>query len=246
MSPFAPGRIIRHGEPARLREMTSRLAYVPCRRLPIHFSSFFLECCGGLARSNECSSSFHWERRSPRAGAQDVTEQKFLLPWLSAAAVITVVRLLHATGVDDLTIQIQAAQNLLDGKGLVIYWRAAEDLSKPLALHGLTHYSAGILIVRGGDDGGRPLPGGVWENLGTCGYIRGLVGLGKTGTPLHGPPRPHESFLVIRLSLGSRCEPGTVHEPMGQHRHRTLGRGPVGTHVPDAGTRSSGTARFQT
>jgi hypothetical protein len=72
-----------------------------------------------------------------------VTRQKFLLPWFWAAAVITVVRLLHATDVDDLMIQIQAAQNLLEGKGLVVYWTAAEDLSQPLALNGLTQYSAG-------------------------------------------------------------------------------------------------------
>ena len=53
-------------------------------------------------------------------------ERKFLLPWLWSAAVITVIRLLHATGLDyDAAIQIQAGHNLLAGKGLAIYWRAS-------------------------------------------------------------------------------------------------------------------------
>ncbi len=49
------------------------------------------------------------------------TERTFLLPWLCSAAVVTFIRLLHATDLGyDLTRHIQAAQNLLAGKGLSI------------------------------------------------------------------------------------------------------------------------------
>jgi len=62
-------------------------------------------------------------------------EREFLLPWLCSAAVVTVIRLLHAADLGyDLTSQIQAGQNILAGKGLTTYAATAENLADPLAV----------------------------------------------------------------------------------------------------------------
>ncbi len=140
----------------------------------------------------------------PGAGAQDVTEQKFLLPWLSAAAVITIVRLLHATGVDDITIQIQAAQNLLEGKGLVIYWRAAEDLSKPLALHGMTHYSAGYSFFAAAMMAVGVAPAAFGKIWGSVATLAGWWGWGRLAFLYMGrPDRTSRFWLSVSLWIAA-------------------------------------------
>jgi hypothetical protein len=74
-------------------------------------------------------------------------EREFLLPWLCSAAVVTVIRLLHAGDLGyDLTIQIQAGQNLLAGKGLTVYWPTADNLADPFTLAVLTHFPAGYSL----------------------------------------------------------------------------------------------------
>jgi hypothetical protein len=74
-------------------------------------------------------------------------ERKFVAYWLTSAALVSAIRLLHAGSLNyDATIQIQAAQNLLAGKGLTVYWLASENLAEPLALEGLTHFSAGFSL----------------------------------------------------------------------------------------------------
>lgn len=92
----------------------------------------------------------------PRAAA--VTA--FLVPWLCAAGVVVVSRFLHAADLGyDLTAQLQAAQNLLAGKGLTVYSPVTHDLADPLALVTLTHFSAGyslsaaLLLALGADSG---------------------------------------------------------------------------------------------
>ena len=74
-------------------------------------------------------------------------ERQFLIPWLCSAAVVTFIRLLHATDIGyDVTLQIQAGQHLLQGKGLSVYWPTADDLAKPLTLEVLTQFSAGYSL----------------------------------------------------------------------------------------------------
>ena len=74
-------------------------------------------------------------------------ERQFLLPWLCSAAVVTFIRLLHATDINyDTTLQIQAGQHLLEGKGLTVYWPTANDLAKPLTLEVLTQFPAGYSL----------------------------------------------------------------------------------------------------
>jgi hypothetical protein len=74
-------------------------------------------------------------------------ERQFLVPWLCSAAVVTFIRLLHATDITyDTTLQIQAGQHLLEGKGLSVYWPTADDLAKPLTLEVLTQFPAGYSL----------------------------------------------------------------------------------------------------
>src|SRR5207245_4566416 len=65
--------------------------------------------------------------------------------WLCSAAVVTIARILHAADLGyDLTLQIQAAQNLLEGNGLSIYSLTGEDdLAKPSQLITLTQFPSG-------------------------------------------------------------------------------------------------------
>jgi hypothetical protein len=77
----------------------------------------------------------------------DRFRRMFLSAWLCSASAVTFVRLLHATDpLYDPTVQIQAAQNLLAGKGLTIYFPAAADLSEPLTRLVLTHFPAGYSL----------------------------------------------------------------------------------------------------
>ncbi len=79
--------------------------------------------------------------------ARQGADRKFLRPWLLSAAFVTVIRLLHAADLGyDLTFQLQAAQNLLAGKGLSIYWATEDDLAKPLELITLTIFASGYSL----------------------------------------------------------------------------------------------------
>jgi hypothetical protein len=78
---------------------------------------------------------------------EQISKREFLFPWLSSAVVITLIRLLHATDVGyDATLQIQAAQNLVEGKGLTNYWPTSSDLADPFTLETLTHFPAGYSL----------------------------------------------------------------------------------------------------
>lgn len=75
------------------------------------------------------------------------TRRTYLLAWLCSAAAVTLIRVLHATDLGyDPTLQIQAAQNLLSGNGLSIYWSTSQDLADALTLEVLTHFSAGYSL----------------------------------------------------------------------------------------------------
>ena len=68
-------------------------------------------------------------------------ERQFLLAWLCSAAVVTFIRLLHATDIGyDTALQIQAGQHLLEGKSLSVYWPTTDDVAKPLTLEMLTQF----------------------------------------------------------------------------------------------------------
>ena len=76
------------------------------------------------------------------------TEGRFLLPWLCSAALVTLLRFLNAADLGyDLTWQLQAAQHLLAGRGLSIYWPPGLDLAEPVKLFPLTFFPCGSSFV---------------------------------------------------------------------------------------------------
>ena len=81
----------------------------------------------------------------------DLRPPKLLFVWLCSAAFVTVVRALHVADLGyDLTLQIQAEQNLLHGQGLSIYPpRFASDLAEPSQLVTLTYFPAGYSFIVG-------------------------------------------------------------------------------------------------
>jgi hypothetical protein len=65
-----------------------------------------------------------------------------------AAGIVTVLRFFTLTNLGyDLTLQVQAAQHLLSGQGLKVFWTVPTDLSEPLSLRPLTHFPAGFSLL---------------------------------------------------------------------------------------------------
>ena len=108
------------------------------------------------------------------------TEERFLRTWLGSAAVVTVLRFLHAAAPGyDLGLQIEAAHNLLAGNGLSLYHHVGPDFAGPATLITLTHFpsgysfSAAALIAMGAS------VGMVVKMLGAVGTMLGWWGWGK-------------------------------------------------------------------
>jgi hypothetical protein len=104
----------------------------------------------------------------------NISKNRFVLFWLGSAAVVTLVRLLNAADLGyDLTLQIEAAENLLAGKGLSIYWPSEADLAKPATLLTLTHFPAGYSLCAAGLIS---LGLGVGAVVKTCGAVGTILG----------------------------------------------------------------------
>ncbi len=81
----------------------------------------------------------------------NLPKNRFVSLWLASASILTLLRFLNAADLDyDLTLQMEAAQNLLAGKGLSIYWPTETDLAKPATLLTLTHFPAGYSLCAAG------------------------------------------------------------------------------------------------
>ena len=86
-------------------------------------------------------------RRHLRQPGQSPLPLAFLLAWLLSAAVVLVCRFFNAADLGyDLTAQFQAAQNLLAGRGLTIYWPTTGDIADALTLQTLTHFPSGFSL----------------------------------------------------------------------------------------------------
>ena len=113
--------------------------------------------CAAIMRVIPAPDTLHPSSTSVQEAAAGTA---FLLPWVCGAGVVVLGRFLHAADLGyDLTAQLQAAQNLLAGKGLTFYSPVTQDLADPLALVTLTHFSAGyslfaaMLLALGADTG---------------------------------------------------------------------------------------------
>ena len=83
-----------------------------------------------------------------RAIMRHSTEDRFFLLWLCSAALVTVLRFLHAASPGyDLGIQIAAAYNLLAGNGLSTYQHIGPNLAQPASLITLTHFPSGYSLA---------------------------------------------------------------------------------------------------
>jgi hypothetical protein len=132
---------------------------------------------------------------------------RFLRPWLCAAAVVVVLRFLSTVDLGyDLTWQIQAAQHLLAGKGLSVYWGKGLDLAEPLKLVTLTHFPCGYSVFAAALIAMGASVGVVVKVLGAVGTILGWWGWGKLAYPFFGeglqrsPVWQWASFAIAMVS----------------------------------------------
>ena len=101
----------------------------------------------------------------------------FIVPWFISAAVVAVARLLHAADLGyDLTLQLQAAQHLLQGNGLSIYRAASQNLADPFVLDTLTHFPSGYSLSAAALMFFGIGPGAALKILGTAGTFMGWWG----------------------------------------------------------------------
>lgn len=108
------------------------------------------------------------------------TESRALSIWLGAAALVVATRLFTVADLGyDLTLQFQAAQNLLQGNGLAIYEQAGDEFSRSMGLVTLTHFPCGfsfaaaLLIATGAG------PGTVVKISGAIATLLGWWGWGR-------------------------------------------------------------------
>jgi hypothetical protein len=115
---------------------------------------------------------------------KDPTEGRFLLPWLSAAALVTVLRFLHAASPGyDLSLQLQAARNLLAGNGLALFRQMGMDLTGPATLVTLTHFPAGYSLYAAALSSLGFSVGTVVKMSGAAATMLGWWGWGKLAYP---------------------------------------------------------------
>jgi hypothetical protein len=107
-------------------------------------------------------------------------ERRFLAPWLASAAIVTIVRLLHAADLGyDLTIQIQAAQNVLAGHGLTAYTPRSDNLADPHSLVTLTQFPSGYSLYAAAMLALGAGPGTLVKIMGALATLVGWWGWGK-------------------------------------------------------------------
>jgi hypothetical protein len=77
-----------------------------------------------------------------------LAKNRFIFIWLCAAVLVAFIRSLAVTDLGyDLTVQLEAAQNLVAGHGLSIYdLSGEEDLAQPAKLVTLTHFASGYSL----------------------------------------------------------------------------------------------------
>jgi hypothetical protein len=119
----------------------------------------------------------------------DLRPPKLFLVWVCSAAFVTVVRALHVADLGyDLTLQIQAAQNLLHGQGLSVYPpEFASDLARPSQLVTLTYFPAGYsFVVAALMAAGLSIPV-IFKLIAGAGTMLGWWGWAKVGLPFFEP-----------------------------------------------------------
>lgn len=125
----------------------------------------------------------------------------FVAIWVMSAAVLSFLRFLNTAELSyDATIQIEAAQHLLMGKGLSTYALAASDLAQPLPLSRMTSWPCGYsLVIAGLIAAGCNLAIAV-KLIGLAATVLGWWGWGRLAYAYMGP-----SFASSRGWFWSAC-----------------------------------------
>jgi len=85
--------------------------------------------------------------RQDAASDAAACQRAFVVTWLCSAALVTLIRALHAVELRfDLALQVEAAQNLLNGRGLTTYAATSANIADPLTLVPLTHFPSGYTL----------------------------------------------------------------------------------------------------
>jgi hypothetical protein len=111
-------------------------------------------------------------------------EDRFILLWLCSAALVTALRFLNAESPGyDLSLQIEAAHNLLAGNGLSLYRNIGPDLAGPAKLITLTHFPSGYSLCAAALMAMGAGVGMVVKLLGAAATMLGWWGWGKLAYP---------------------------------------------------------------
>jgi glycosyl transferase family 87 len=135
-------------------------------------------------------------------------QRRFVRPWLLSALVVVIIRLLHAADIDyDVTLQIQAGQHLVQGKGLAVYWPTADDIAKPLTLEELTQFAAGYSLYTAAlTAAGVTDPGVLIKISGAIATLFGWWGWARLAYPYMAEGmRQHRLWQVAGLSIAVIC-----------------------------------------
>ena len=135
-------------------------------------------------------------------------QKRFVRPWLWSAAIVVIIRLLHATEINyDVTLQIQAAQHLLQGRGLAVYWPTADDIAKPLTLEPLTQFAPGYSLYTAALNGaGVTDLGVVIKIFGAIATLAGWWGWARLAYPYMAEGmRQHRVGRVAGLWIAAVC-----------------------------------------
>ena len=166
-----------------------------------------------------------------------MSKSRFILLWLCSAAVVTLVRAFHAAELGyDLTLQIQAAQNLLEGNGLTIYSLEGEDdLARPNKLVPLTHFPAGYSFFAAALLAMGFSVAAVLKVWGAAGTILGWWGWAKLGVPLFQRGLGARPCMEMRWLCRRHLQPVTVYSALARHRYLSVGRTSLGPWVGGKG-----------
>jgi hypothetical protein len=140
-------------------------------------------------------------------------ERNFLMPWLCAATVVTLIRILHAADLSlDLSYQTQVAQNLVAGIGFVGYEDAGANLADPIKSVTLTAFPAGFSLYAAALTVLGAGPGTVMKLLAAISTMFGWWGWARLAFAYMGEGwRKNRSwrwigcFIAVGCPLSSRC-----------------------------------------
>ena len=167
---------------------------------------------------------------------KNLADRNVLLPlWLGSAAVVTVVRFFQPADPGyDLGLQLQAAHNLLAGRGLATYAELGPNLSHPNVLVPLTYFPAGYSLAAAALSSAGLGVGMTLKVLGAAATMLGWWGWARLAQSFIGEGR-HASALEMGRDRDCGLRSAVVHPAVGRNRYFPVGRRAVGDRVHGQG-----------